>query len=379
MSGSGGQGDVPAVAVLTDVPFWQPGRGDAARILSMLRYLAPRVELCVVLVPPAGTRYPEPPDLAERIGGGEAGPAPPAVHRLPDEGVARQVRALSRLLAAVRPQVCIVEYLRLSRLLTGVPPGIATFLDTHDLVSERRKSFERHGETAPSPLGREEELAVLRRFDKVIAIQARDHEFIRRELGEDRALLAPHAVVLPRQPLRDPVRVVGFVASVYRPNVDAMQWFLGAVWPSLADLGLELHVFGAVAQSLPVPLPAGVVPRGVVRNLAAVYADIHVAINPVRFGAGLKIKTVEALASGLPLVTTPEGARGLEEHAGRAFALAADAAGFAERLAAVAGDARLRASLADGGYALAQARFSPQACYGALLACCAGQAGVAGA
>jgi ribosome biogenesis protein Tsr3 len=34
-------------------------------------------------------------------------------------------------------------------------------------------------------------------------------------------------------------------------------------------------------------------------------------INPVRFGAGLKIKTVEALANGLPLVTSEEGARGL--------------------------------------------------------------------
>ena len=50
---------------------------------------------------------------------------------------------------------------------------------------------------------------------------------------------------------------------------------------------------------------------GHVENLAEFYNSVDVVINPVEFGTGLKIKSVEGLAFGKPLITTPEGVVGL--------------------------------------------------------------------
>ena len=59
-------------------------------------------------------------------------------------------------------------------------------------------------------------------------------------------------------------------------------------------------------------------------DLGAVYDLADLVVNPVRAGTGLNIKSIEALGRGMPMVTTPSGARGLEAGAGTAF-LVADA------------------------------------------------------
>jgi glycosyltransferase involved in cell wall biosynthesis len=46
-------------------------------------------------------------------------------------------------------------------------------------------------------------------------------------------------------------------------------------------------------------------------QMAQYYRDARVAAVPLRFGAGVKRKVVEALSEGLPLVTTPTGVQGL--------------------------------------------------------------------
>lgn len=364
----------PRVAVVTDVPFWQPGRGDAARILSLLRHLGRAAVLEVLVLARPTSRVPAPDAVSRLLAGPPLDAAPCAHHAtvryLPDDGTRTAVAAAGAALAARPPHVCILEYLRLAPLLEAIPAGTARALDTHDLVSERARSFREHGRRPPRELSPESELAAFQRFDKVMLIQARDHAVVSAAIGAQRTLLVPHAVSLPRRPLRQRARIIGFVASRYAPNVDALNWFLRESWPSLSSLGVKLHVFGGVGRHLDGASARGVKVRGLIPDLASVYAEIDVAINPVRFGAGLKIKNVEALASGVPLVTTPEGARGLEPHAGDAFLLGRDAGELARHVAAVVADTSLRARLADRGHRLARERFSPEACYGELVAWC---------
>ncbi len=110
-----------------------------------------------------------------------------------------------------------------------------------------------------------------------------------------------------------------------------------------------------------------VVEHGFVDDLGAVYRDTDIAINPVRFGAGLKIKTVEALASGLPLVTTAEGARGLGQFAGEAFLVADEPAEFGSHLGALLASVEQRSALADAAWRVAREHFTPKACFDPLL------------
>jgi GT2 family glycosyltransferase len=108
-----------------------------------------------------------------------------------------------------------------------------------------------------------------------------------------------------------------FVAGfAHLPNVDAAQFLVQEVLPlihaELPDARVVLagsHPSAAV-RSLAGP---GVEVTGWISDaqMARYYRDARVAAVPLRFGAGVKRKVVEALSEGLPLVTTPTGAQGL--------------------------------------------------------------------
>jgi O-antigen biosynthesis protein len=107
-----------------------------------------------------------------------------------------------------------------------------------------------------------------------------------------------------------------FVAGFqHPPNQDAAQWFVDRIFPAIRQRfgDARLNIVG----SNPSPQVQALAGDGVVvaanvsdAELAQFYARARVAVVPLRFGAGVKLKVVEALASGLPLVTTPVGAQG---------------------------------------------------------------------
>jgi glycosyltransferase involved in cell wall biosynthesis len=102
----------------------------------------------------------------------------------------------------------------------------------------------------------------------------------------------------------------------HRPNVDAMLWFVREVWPRIESEVPDCRL--CIAGSFPSPEiealagPAidvtGFITDGA---LAARYASAQVAIVPLRFGAGVKGKIIEALSHGTPVVSTSVGAEGL--------------------------------------------------------------------
>ena len=127
-----------------------------------------------------------------------------------------------------------------------------------------------------------------------------------------------------------------FVAGfAHAPNVDAAVWFCAEVLPLVrAELpDIELWLVGSnptpAVQALAGP---GVHVTGQVSDgeLKSHYAAARVAVAPMRFGAGVKNKVVEAFARGCPLVTTSVGYQGLPELE-QASPSADSAAEFAER------------------------------------------------
>ena len=75
-------------------------------------------------------------------------------------------------------------------------------------------------------------------------------------------------------------------------------------------------------------------------ELDAAYGRARVAVVPLRCGAGVKLKVVEALRAGVPLVTTPVGAQGLPGLS-QVVAVHDDAASFADAVAALLRDPAL--------------------------------------
>ncbi len=113
---------------------------------------------------------------------------------------------------------------------------------------------------------------------------------------------------------QDIIFVAGFAHS---PNVDAAVWLVQAimplVWAKAPDVRLSL------VGSYPTDVVKGLANARVrvtgwvsEASLQDYYRAARLAVVPLRFGAGIKSKVVEAMRAGLPLVTTPTGVQGLE-------------------------------------------------------------------
>jgi glycosyltransferase involved in cell wall biosynthesis len=85
---------------------------------------------------------------------------------------------------------------------------------------------------------------------------------------------------------------------------------------------------------------------GEIADITAAYAQAQVVLNPLRFGTGLKIKSVEALSYGRPLVTTSVGAEGLGAGCEGAWMVGTDAKGLADHCVRLLRDAVERHTLA---------------------------------
>jgi len=209
--------------------------------------------------------------------------------------------------------------------------------------------------------------------DFIIAIQPHEKRAVE-ELVErpESVILAEHAPLIDFQslPAGPPQKGnVLCVASKARPNIAGLRWFIEEIWPKVLEVfpSAMLHLVGTCKDELSCfHGHSTVVFHGRVDSLEPFYGEASVVINPVCFGSGLKIKTVEALAHGKALVTTPVGAEGLETGRQLAF-LEAEGSGFAEGIIEILMSDNRRNDLEREARVFAENRFLPDRCYGELL------------
>jgi hypothetical protein len=107
----------------------------------------------------------------------------------------------------------------------------------------------------------------------------------------------------------------GFLAGPASPNEDAVLHVTSAILPRLRvlDPSLRLTVVGSDPTVAIMDLSGPDVDVvGYVRDPRPWLASAAVMLAPMRFGAGIKLKMLDAMAAGLPFVTTPVGAEGLQ-------------------------------------------------------------------
>jgi glycosyltransferase involved in cell wall biosynthesis len=277
------------------------------------------------------------------------------------------------------PRVVVVEFLRLTNLVVprprieGEPP--IYLIDTHDLLHERAARYRAEGLRLDHEIDLDEEARALSTFDAIVAIQTREDERLRELLPSKPVLLVPHGIEIPEPSARvapsfppSPVRI-GFLGGRDESNVRALDWFVESVWPALRkdfDEGVELHVAGQVCSSWTAPSSNGIEIRGAIDSIETFWPEVDIAINPVRFGSGLKIKNVEALAYGRPLLTTTVGAQGLEGASPAGLAISDTADAWNDILRLWLNDPHARASIGDCGRDFARAHFSEKAAFAEL-------------
>jgi len=229
----------------------------------------------------------------------------------------------------------LVSYVYHSRFLEAFPDSCLKILDTLDSYShprQRMQTLKAAGNLRYyTP---DDERKGLLRAQRIIAIQEREAVYFRQLLGPEGNVytIGHFAEVVDVAPPPAPFRFLGYIGSRKNHwiNQQGIQWFLREVWPAIRVRLPEATLLLAGEKDEKAEADPGVRALGPIPSLEDFYRECPIFINPVLTGSGLKIKTIEALMHGRPVVTTSVGAEGLESFYGHGLYVGDSAREFAD-------------------------------------------------
>jgi glycosyltransferase involved in cell wall biosynthesis len=216
-------------------------------------------------------------------------------------------------------------------------PQALRILDTEDLhcLRRARKDAVYNGQDFATDdlLDRKDakrEIASIYRCDLTLMISKFEMQLLQNTFGIDPALL--HYLPFILEPITEDSRqrwpdfeqrehFVTIGNFRHDPNADSVEYMYADIWPHIRKElpNAELHIYGAYPGQRVEQLhsPAnGFYIKGRAKDAEAVVRNARLCLAPLRFGAGLKGKLIEAMQCGTPSITTPIGAEGIVEEEG---------------------------------------------------------------
>lgn len=238
---------------------------------------------------------------------------------LGDEGTKKGISShklaplVAKLARKYKPVAVIAEYIFLTDCFALLEPGTLKIIDTIDVFSLKEKQVVEYGIDDPWTCTKEEERAYLLRSDVVLAIQEKEACVLKKVVPEREVLTVGIDFEVDSSNGNISSDSVVMVGSDNPLNVHGLRAFFDECWPEIkkAHPPATLNVVGKVGSHCKVE-DASVNYFLRVDDLSALYRQSRVVINPAIAGTGLKVKSVEALAHGKPLVAWPHGVEGLE-------------------------------------------------------------------
>lgn len=246
-------------------------------------------------------------------------------------------------------------------VLADYPPGFV--LSEHNIESDLSRTTWQRLPALLRPLAqwdhwryRRWEREALRRARQVIALTPADAAVFR-QLGPTPVHVVPNGADVQTGAAVHPdhaAQQLLFLGNYeYSPNLDAVQWLLEEIMPRLWNVypGARLAIGGYAmpatwADRWPDPRIRWL---GYVPDLPALQQASSLFIAPLREGGGSKLKVLEAMAAGLPLVSTGQGVSGLQVRDGEDYLAAEDSAALAAAALRLLSDPALAATLGAAG------------------------------
>jgi polysaccharide biosynthesis protein PslH len=318
----------PRLLVVAPVPSHPADQGNAVRIQALGAALMARGVVCDFLY--YATEGCTPPQRSAMAGFWNAlhvlPPVPTAPMGFPghwaiydwcDASLVEHAAALQR---AWRYDAVLVNYVWMSRVLEAVPDAFR-IIDTHDLFGERNLVAQAAG-IDPSWFftTAAEEGRGLARADLVLAIQEEEAGVLRGRSATPVVTLGhmPPLHFLETAPTPQARAPFGYFGSANPWNLASVQALDAAL---AGEAGLPWLLAGRILQRRDLSLATAPLRIEHVPEPGVFYAAVDCVLNPMVPGTGLKIKTVEALAHGRPVLGTRHAFSGLPaEHAGHCAA-----------------------------------------------------------
>lgn len=202
-------------------------------------------------------------------------------------------------------------------------------------------------------------------FDAIVAISEPDLQWFKEAAPDSMPILLSETGVTSPGYISEPDEPdvkVGFIGALnWKPNVHGLIWFTDRVWPLVckAHPAATLHIAG---RGAPATAPSWLRGRninwlGEVDDASQFMASVNVIIAPLFAGSGLRIKIIEAMSIGKPVVATTVAVDGIPALDGRELLIADDASSFSSALVNLLKDRELRKSTGEAAISLVKERY----------------------
>ena len=278
---------------------------------------------------------------------GALGPSPISVLNYTSPAMRAE---LQRILQAEAFDVVQIEGVHLCAYLPQIralAPRAAIVIDWHNVESELMARYADNTSSAPRRWYARRTARLLWKSESWLLAQCRAHSVCSEREQLQLQARAPAAEVAVINNGVDVAyfsgpsasaaarRTIAFVGSMsYHANVDAALYFAREVWPELLARrpDLEFTIVGSnpTAEVQALRAQRGIIVTGTVDDVRPYYHQALAVVVPLRVGGGTRLKVLEAMASGTPVISTTLGAEGLAVTHGRDIILADSGAAFVE-------------------------------------------------
>lgn len=252
--------------------------------------------------------------------------------------------------------------------------GVPSIIVAHDVISKPA------GRRLNSSVGLKERFVSLlvykftktierfisKKFDMVFVMSEIDRAFLLSLDKEIKAEVYPNLLRLEFRESECREREAGsllFAGAMHRDvNVDAVLYFYREILPLIRQKspGIKFYVVGNNPPDNLIRLAGrdeNLIVTGFVEDMGDYYSKAAVFVSPLLVGGGIIVKNLQAMAFGLPVVTSSIGNEGIEATQGKDIFVADAPADFADKVLLLLNDADLRKNMGNNGREYAKKRF----------------------
>ncbi len=234
-------------------------------------------------------------------------------------------KKFTKIINSKKYDIIIISYALWGSLVKNINYKSHLILDTHDFITaqnrEKKKKIGRYFQS---------EMDIINLFDEIWTFSV-EEKYIFEQFSNKKIVHLPIAFEQKHLTKKEQYAYdIVYVASRNPHNIKGIHWFLNEVLP-LLNPKYEVHIIGRICQEINDEYE-NVIKHGLVDDISDFYENARITICPMLSGTGVKIKVLESLSYGIPVVTNTRGVDGLSNKSENGCTVVDNAADFASAI-----------------------------------------------
>lgn len=250
-------------------------------------------------------------------------------------------KKITKIINSKKYDQIIVSYASWSSIIDGLKYKSHLILDSHDFITgQSNKKLSKIGKIF------QREINAINKFDEIWTFSI-EEKYIFEQFSKANVFHIPISFPLNFQEIKPQYNYdVLYVASSNPHNIKSINWFLEHVLPNI-NKQIKIHIIGKIGKEIQNKNFENIIIHGIVDDLNVFYKNAKMTICPMLSGTGVKIKVLESLSFGLPVITNTRGVDGLSQKSQNGCIVTDDAFEFASKINQLMVDQKLYCSLVD--------------------------------